>query len=334
MKHILLLTTGGTIACQNGNQGLSPTFNSETLLSFIPNLPKRYKIETKEIMNLDSSNLQPEDWPIIAKHIEENIDRVDGIIITHGTDTMAYTASMLSFMLQNINIPIIITGSQIPASKFLSDAPGNLYLACLAVEANIKGISIAFHENIFKGCRTTKVRTMGLDAFETISFPVIAKFQATGLQFTPGFNQKPVTEKLISNFSLSPKVFLLKLIPGSNPHIIDMLCQMGYKGIILETFGAGCVNNYKQDLVPAIRNAIKQGVIVAARSQCLYEKSDFTLYKVGETLLEAGVISGGDMTTESIVTKMMWSLGKTSNLEEIRKIFATDLCGEITLPLQ
>lgn len=332
MKKVLLLTTGGTIASRPGKQGLAPDIKCGVILDMLPELQKHFRIESKDILNLDSSNIQPEEWQYIAKIVADMLPDFDGIIITHGTDTMAYTASALSYMLQNLKKPVVLTGAQVPIERMFTDAKRNLQTAFAAVEAGIPRVMIAFDDKLINGCRAVKVRTLGFNAFESISAPYLAEVYADGVHLYSGVDAINRDEK---NFCLKeeicPDVFLLKLIPGTNPDIFDRLLDMRYRGIIIEAFGAGGTHFERRNMVPKLEKLLNAGISVVARSQCLYEKSDFSLYEVGRKLLDCGVIPGRDMTTEAIVTKLMWALAQTNDSSEVREIFNTDYAGEVTL---
>ena len=186
MKHILLLSTGGTIASRPGSDGLEPEMSGQELLSCLGDLRGRFQVEVQQIMNLDSSNIQAEEWKIMARSVYENLSGYDGFIITHGTDTMAYSASMLSFMLRGLQKPVVFTGSQIPMDNMLTDARNNLFCALAAVEAEIPGVSVAFNRHIIRGCRAVKVRTMGFDAFESVNARYLGEIFADGLRVYGG----------------------------------------------------------------------------------------------------------------------------------------------------
>ncbi len=330
MKKVLLLTTGGTIASTAGTDGLSPEIMPPALQNAIGELRRHYDIDCRSILNLDSSNIQAEEWQLIARNVYDALPDYDGVVITHGTDTMAYTASMLTFMLQNLKKPVVLTGSQLPISSPLSDAQGNLAVAFAAVNQGVPGVSIAFDHKIISGCRAVKVRAMGFDAFESVNSPDRGEVLANGLHLyrkkLPDNDQPCRLKDQICN-----DVFLLKLIPGTNPKIFDMLLQMDYRGIVLEAFGAGGLHFIRRDLTEKLRRMVDNGVAVVVCSQCLYDTSDFSIYEVGRKILEAGVIPAGDMTTEAVVTKLMWTLGQTSDMQKIRTAFATNYAGEITL---
>lgn len=349
MKKILLFTTGGTIASKEGTQGLEPEMKAEELMSYMGDLTSRYAITCKELLNLDSSNIQAEEWRKIALSVFEQMEHYDGIVITHGTDTMAYTSSMLSFMLRNPAIPIVLTGSQMPIDNMLTDARNNLYTAFAAIDAGIAGVSVAFNRRIMRGCRAVKVRTLGFEAFESVNAPYLAEVFADGMrcyrndaygacelksqgrkqdgETKPGESLKDAPEL---KDEVCTDVFLLKLIPNTKPAIFDMIPRLGYRGLVLEAFGAGGLHFVRRNLLEKLKMLSEQGICVVACSQCLYEPSDFTIYEVGRKLLDCGVIPGHDMTTEAAVTKLMWALGQTTDPAEVRRIFGTNMAGEVS----
>ncbi len=329
MKKVLLLTTGGTIAARECGQGLTPEIHCEDILHMLPELEEYFQIDSQDILNLDSSNIQPEEWQYIAQIVVDHLPQYDGIIITHGTDTMAYTASALSYMLQNLNKPVVLTGAQIPIERMFTDARRNLQTAFAAVDQNIQGVTIAFDDKIINGCRAVKVRTMGFHAFESIGAPYVGEVSAEGLRIAG--RRRNSDRPFCLKKDLCTDVFLLKLIPGTNPQIFESLKYMNYRGVVIEAFGAGGTHFERRNLIPKLQELIQNGISIVACSQCLYEKSDFSLYEVGRKLLECGVIPGRDMTTEAIVTKLMWALGQTDDPQKVREIFDTDYAGEVTL---
>ncbi len=324
-KQILLLTTGGTIASMPGGDGLVPQ-SSDVMERHIDQLRTYYDITVRDVMCLDSSNIRPEQWQEIARHIYNAAGDFDGIVVSHGTDTMAYTASAVTFMLPGIEVPVVFTGSQVPLSEELSDGPDNLRTAFAMAACGKGGVFLAFDRRVMRGCRAVKVRASGFNAFESINARYVGQVTGRGLELS-----LPASEPV--DFSLkdaiSKDVFLLKLTPGLSPEIFDALVRMGYKGIVIEAFGLGGVNVLGQGL-SGIRRAVEQGVSVVVTTQCLYDSSDLRVYQVGNQLLELGVIQGRDMTSEAAMTKLMWALGQGMEPAQIADLFAQSLAGEIT----
>ncbi len=326
-KKLLLLTTGGTIASLPGGQGLEP-HRSDVMERELEQLRTYYDITVQDVMCLDSSNIRPEEWQQIARAIFENRSGFDGIVVSHGTDTMAYTASAVTFMLPNIDLPVVFTGSQLPLADVLSDGPDNLRTAFAMAASGHCGVFLAFDRKVMLGCRAVKVRASGFSAFESVNSRYVAQVSNLGLV---------VDERVLAHRSgaaelrtdISRNVFLLKLTPGLNPAVFDMLAAMGYKGIIIEAFGLGGMNVLHRGL-RGIQRCVEDGVSVVITTQCLYDSANLQVYQVGNELLELGVIQGRDMTSEAAMTKLMCALGQGLTPEEIHDLFGRNLAGEIT----
>lgn len=328
-KHILLITTGGTIASVPGGEGLEPR-RSDVLERELNQLRTYYDITVQDLMCLDSSNIQPEEWVMMARAIFEARGTCDGIVVSHGTDTMAYTASMVTFMLENIDLPVVFTGSQLPLADFLSDAPENLRTAFAMAAAGEPGVFLAFDRKVMLGCRAVKVRASDFSAFESINSRYVGRVTALGLELDRQMLPK-ITGPARFRPQASRQVFLLKLTPGLDTGIFDTLVDLGYRGIVVEAFGLGGMQFLHDSPGRGLQGAVERGVSVVVCSQCLYDSSNLTVYQVGKKLLDMGVIQGGDMTTEAAMTKLMWALGQGLSPEEIRQLFKTSLAGEITL---
>ena len=329
MKKILLLTTGGTIACRPGDQGLTPV-GADALQLALDRLKNFYHIAVRDVMCLDSSNIRPAEWQEIARCIFENRAGFDGVVISHGTDTMAYTASAVSFMLPGIDLPVVFTGSQLPLSDPLSDGMDNLNTAFAMAASGKPGVFIAFDRKVMLGCRAVKTSATEFSAFESINARYVAKVTGQGLWLregapTPQHNKTPA---LMTD--LDTDVFLLKLTPGLSPAIFDALKDLGYKGIVIEAFGLGGMNVLGRGL-EGIRRAIDSGICVVVTTQCLSGTADLQVYEVGGKLLNLGVIQGKDMTSEAALTKLMWALGQGYSQSQITDLFKSSLAGEITV---
>lgn len=327
-KRLLLVSTGGTISSVPTRQGLSPRTDM-TLLLAACQCPPGCQLDIQRLFSLDSSNIQSEEWLQLAKFIAEQCNHYDGIIVTHGTDTMAYTAGILSFMLCGIQIPVVLTGSQIPLGQPFSDAPLNLVCAIHAAASPIKGIFLAFGGKLILGCRAVKTRTCGMDAFESINYPLIGEVSLQGLVIHK--DALPVINTQRFQIQVSDRVFLLKLTPGLDPTILDAIVALGYRAIMIEAFGIGGIHFLHRNFCEKISELYKGGIAIVVTSQCLYEKSDLTKYEVGRIALAAGAISAGDMTSEAAFTKLMWILAGYHDRDEIVRRFTEPLCGEVTL---
>ena len=326
-KKILLLTTGGTIASVPGGEGLEP-MRSGVMERELEQLRTYYDITVHDVMCLDSSNIRPEEWQLIAREIFAQRCSFDGIVVSHGTDTMAYTASAVTFMLPDIDLPVVFTGSQLPLADMLSDGPDNLRTAFAMAASGCAGVFLAFDRKVMLGCRAVKVRASGFSAFESVNARYAGRVSNLGLVLDREVLPKPKGEPRLCP-DVSKNVFLLKLTPGLNPAIFDMLAAMGYRGIVVEAFGLGGINVLNKGL-RGIHRAVEDGISVVVTTQCLYDSSDLRVYQVGNKLLEMGVIQGRDMTSEAAMTKLMWAIGQGMEQHEIAALFAQNLAGEVT----
>lgn len=280
MNKILIISTGGTIASIKSTEGLKPEDN-DLIINALKSIDKNTSFSIKHLFTLDSSNIQPEEWKILASNVYENLDYYDGIIITHGTDTMAYTSSMLCFMIQNPKIPIVFTGSQLPINNELTDAYSNLRYSLAMAKSKTPGIYLAFNRKIILGCRAVKVRTSSFHAFESINLTNVASIDSRGLRIIPELLPKNNFNSTL-NINIETNVFLLKLTPTTDPKIIDLLIDYGIKGLVIEAYGTGGISFIRRNFIEYLAKAIKKNIPICVCSQCLYEESNFNIYEVGK----------------------------------------------------
>lgn len=328
MNKILMISTGGTLASSHSDKGLSPGLHSGDILERISGLTAGFAVDEEELFMIDSSNMQPEEWAQLAKRIYERRMAYDGIVVIHGTDTLAYTASALSFALQNIEIPVVLTGSQVSIENPIADATENCRAALHMAASACPGVYVAFNRKIIMGTRASKVRTRSFDAFESINYPYAARIDSGGLVVNPAVPIRQGGTCILQN-KFCTDVFLLKLFPGISTDIFRQLETLGIRGVYVEAFGIGGLPFWKRNLSEAIGEAVARGMIVAVGSQCLYEGSDFTVYEVGRQALAQGVVETGNMTSEAAVAKLMWALGQYEDAAKVREIMKTNLLGEL-----
>ncbi len=311
MKKILLLGTGGTIACVPSDDGLVPALDGPTLVSMVPQLDGKCDITYKQILNLDSSNLSPSHWQTIAQAVADNYDAYDGLVITHGTDTMAYTAAALSQMLHNCNKPIILTGAQLPMQAEGSDARGNVLHAFLAATSDIKGVFVAFDDILIHGAHAKKTHSEAFHGFDSINRKPAATFAGQAMQIADPLGGAADEGSFYATTKLEPKVAVIKITPGLSPEVLDVYTQLGYKGLILESFGAGGVpNDDSNNWLPALERTIKAGVQIVCNTQCLHDGTHLDVYPIGILANRLGAQSAGIDTIETSLAKLMVSLAK------------------------
>ncbi len=317
---------------QHGSRALVP-INFKSITDQIPELKHlNCKIEFHSAHKpIDSSNVEPSLWEELAGIIEKTYSKYDGFVILHGTDTMAYTASALSFMLKNLAKPVILTGSQLPLGVIRTDAKRNLITTIEIAVADIliPEVCIYFNNQLFRGNRAEKFSSSKFDAFHSLNYPSLAE---AGVNID--YNEKAIKKKPTGKFYLErgfdKNVALIKLFPGINPKIIEAVSNMkGIRAIVLETFGSGNAPTNKE-FIDALRECIRKKIIVLNISQCSGGAVVQGKYETSLHLKHSGVISGGDMTTEAAITKLMFLLNKKISREKIVKMLLNDLAGELT----
>jgi len=319
MKNILLIGLGGTIACSSSVEGLVPRYSPEYLLSKGPKISKVAKVRAVQLMT--RTIVYPKDWIEIAKFIARSINDFDSFVITMGTDTLAYTSSMLSFMLLGIDKPVVITGAMIPIEKKDSDARKNLADSVIMACEPITGVYVVFNGKLIRGCRASKVAGTRINAFESINYPAVAEITDEKISYNHG--QSDRKSKFSLDIKIDTNVVDIKLNPQTQPGFLKKLS--GYKGFVIEGYGDG---NISDNLTPEIIRMIKKGKIVVLASQCAYGGAEHK-YKGGFLAIRNGAISSKDMTKETALTKLMWCLGKTKNPEKIKELMHRNMCGEI-----
>ncbi len=321
MKRIALLATGGTIACRQTPDGLTPALRASQMLHSVP-CRTDVEIIPRDVFSMDSSNIQPEEWTMLACAVNEAMQNADGVVITHGTDTMGYTAAALSYMLCGQQKPVIITGSQLPLGAPLGDAETNLSCAIEAACKGVPGTYVCFARKLIHGTRAVKTHTMSFDAFSSVNRSLAGIVDSEGVRF---MRPQQISGPYTFRPEVDSRVFLLKLVPGTQPDVLDFVAQAGYRGLVIEAFGLGGLHYIRRNLVEKLRMLREKGVRILVLTQCMYEKANLSIYEVGNQLLKSDVISGMDMTTEAAVTKLMWALAQ----ENTDELLMRDLCGEI-----
>jgi len=334
MKRILLIYTGGTIGMkENPITGALAPVDFAQIEKEIPELHKfGAQIETITFDPvIDSSNLQPEQWGEISTIIKENYDSFDGFVILHGTDTMSYSASALSFMLENLAKPVIFTGSQIPMGVLRTDGRENLITAIeIAVDGIVKEVCVYFQTKLMRGNRTTKQNSEHFDAFQSHNYPPLA---TAGIHIT--YNKTamltPTGRPLIAHTKMDSSVVIIKIFPGITVnHLRTILSIEGLRAVVLESYGAGNGPTEKWFL-NEITTAIKKGIHILNVTQCAVGRVDMQIYETGRKLQETGIISGADITTEAAMAKLMYILAYKLSADELKKHLQEPIRGEFSL---
>ena len=320
MKHILMISTGGTIASKQSDEGLQPGITSEEILECVPEAAEICNITAEQLFSLDSTNVKAEHWLAIARHVEENYEKYDGFVITHGTDTMAYTAAALSYLIQNSPKPIAITGSQKSIYERDTDARTNVLDALrFASDDRAHGVRVVFDGKVIIGTRARKMRTRSFNAFSSIDYPEIAIVRAGRVIY---YLETPKPEGPTFYHEMQGKVIAIRMVPGQEGHVFAYLADH-YDAVIVESFGMGGIPDYEDgELMEALKRFTAKGRTLIMSTQVPHEGSDMGVYQVGvKVRSEIPMIEAHTMTIEAITTKMMWALAQSRDPEQVRRLF-------------
>lgn len=327
-KKILMIATGGTIASGKTADGLTPELSCDEILSYVPEINEFCIPSAVQAMNIDSTNINVDAWLKIAAVIEKNYELFDGFVICHGTDTMAYTAAVLSYLIQNSPKPIVITGSQKPIDTEITDAKTNLsdsFEYCASKYAS--GVQIVFDGKVIKGTRAKKMRTKSYNAFSSINYPYSAIIQDGRIM---QYDKTPKRGKPKFYHELSRNVGLFKLVPSADWRILDKYFEL-HDAVVIESFGTGGIPMGEEfGYYDVIEKWRKKGKILVMCTQVVNEGSDMTVYKVGKSLKEKyGFLESYDMTPEAVLAKLMWILACATREREVKKLFYKNVADDI-----
>ncbi len=337
---VLLIFTGGTISmAEDPSTGALRPVDFERLQDLMPEL-KEIGVKVKSVPFtplIDSSDVNPEIWQKLASLIDENYNNYDGFVILHGTDTMAYSASALSFMLENLSKPVVFTGSQLPIGMLRSDAKENLLTAIEIATAYENGqpvvpeVCIFFEDTLFRGNRTTKKTTEHFNAFNSYNYPHLAKAGVHIKYFRTYIHYNDRDLKLRVRDKMNPHVAVLKLFPGITKETVEAILNISnLRAVVIESFGAGNAPRAKW-LYELLKHANDRDIIMVNRSQCSTGSVEMGRYETSLNLMSAGVLSAYDCTLEAIITKLMHLLGEYDNTEQVKQKLTVSVCGEMTV---
>lgn len=334
-NNLSILSTGGTVASviDYKTGAVHPAFTADDLLRATPELVDYANISAKAIFNILSENMTPEYWKKTAQSVYDEInDGADGVIVAHGTDTMHYTASVLSFMLET-PVPVVLTGAQRSSDRPSSDAFTNLMGSVVAAKSDIAEVLVCMHDTeddpscaLHRGTRARKMHTSRRDTFTSINSEPVATIDNNKVNVSQSYTKRG-TKTLELNDNLANNVALVKAYPGMNPEIIDFYVDKGYDGIVVEGTGLGHCND---DVIDRIARATDENIPVVMTSQCIFGRTNMNVYSSGRRLLNCNVISVGDMIPETAYTKLLWAAGQSDDIDTIREIMQTNLRGEMS----
>lgn len=328
MKKILLISTGGTISSKDFGYGLAPSLKVSELFSYVPKLNVDCDVTLVDLMNIDSSNIEPKHWVEIAIKISEEYENYDGFVITHGTDTLTYTSAALSYLVQNPKKPIVITGSQHPINEPNSDGIPNLSNSIIFACQNIGGVFIVFNNKCILGTKAKKIHSKSDDAFTSVNMPCVAVFEEDDIIWDNDVLSELHKNNHAPKFysKINPKVALLKLAPGLMPEMLIHLSKL-YAAIVIESYGLGAIPfNKNNNFLESLEKITADGCIVVIVSQTLEQGTYMYTYEVGRRALYIdNVAEGGLLSVECSITKLMWALGVTDNNDKVLKLVNTSV---------
>ncbi len=327
-SRVLLISTGGTITMVQTSSGdLAPAESADILLERVPEVKTLADVDLLPLANIDSSNIDPAVWLRISRELYKRYRDYDGFVITHGTDTLAYTSAALSLMLQELGKPVVVTGSQVPLEEIGSDGRANLINSFRVAVADLAEVSVVFGSQIIRGSRAKKTSAFDMQAFTSANALPLGTI-GLSIKFAREAVKRSKRKPMLRPF-LESSVCLLPVFPGIRPELVTHVAET-HKGIILEGYGAGNIPTEGAfSLVPAIQSATSRGVPVVICTQCLVGSTEMELYRVGRAALQAGAIPAMDMTPEMALVKLMWVLGQTSDLATIDSMMQKSFVGEV-----
>lgn len=307
---------------------LQPSTTGEHVLEYVPVIQKIAKVDNIFLFQLDSSDVNPRHWRIIAETIAKHYDDYDGFVVLHGTDTMVYTATALSFMLSNLSKPVILTGAQLPVSEIASDGINNLINAVRFACQEISEVAIMFGSHLLRGNRATKISHLSLDGFVTPNCLPLSDV-GTGLRLADHCIVRRSKELQIQT-NLVTDVAVIKVFPGITNQFILGMIPTRTRGVILEAYGTGNFPLGDDGIQDAVDTIIKQDIVMVIGTQCVYGSVEYEQYQSGFFAKERGALSAQDMTSEAALIKLMWCLGQSSDFDEVRDLYQRNLVGELT----
>ena len=326
-KKILLIGTGGTIASELGENGLKPELTSDQLLRYIPDIDRICRVECEQLFSLDSTNIQPKHWARIAEAIRQHYRAFDGFVVSHGTDTMAFTAAALSYLIQGSPKPIVLTGAQKPIGFETTDSKQNLRDAFTVAASDMAGVVLVFNGKIILGTRARKARSKSFEAFSSINYPFLGLVQDGRVirYIRPEARAAP---RFYSG--VNPRVALMKLVPGADCGVAAYLLDR-HDALIIESFGVGGLPTYKAgDYYDVVKAGLNAGKTVVMTTQVENEGSDLSVYHVGNSIKRnLPILEAYDMTTEAVTAKLMWILGQTTDRKSVEELFYTPVACDI-----